>query len=126
MKITAFILLVSTLVAATVANECYNPRPDFDALINLVNHEIGWMGPNFFNGADPLIIAEALSVAHDVGDLSNVLGMTSENEETFKGALQAVSKGDKQPLLDLDMEPCSWNEVRYIFQQLLDSGFKLD
>ncbi|GFR75807.1 prohormone-4 [Elysia marginata] len=99
-------------------------RPSFDDLLFFVENEIRWMGPKFFNGADPELVAHALTVASDMQDLSETLGMTPENENLLRTAFEAALEGDERPLQDMGMPDRSWHEVHYVLQKLMDSGFK--
>ncbi|XP_035827765.1 neuropeptide prohormone-4 [Aplysia californica] len=100
-------------------------RPSFDDLLFFVQNQRKWMIPELFNGADPELVAHALSVANDMQDLSDQVGMTQENVDRLHKAFEAAVEGDERPLLDMGMSERSWHEVQYVLQQLLDSGFKL-
>ncbi|KAK3748037.1 hypothetical protein RRG08_029893 [Elysia crispata] len=99
-------------------------RPSFDDLLFFVNNEIPWMGPKFFNGADPELIAHSLTVASDMQDLSRDVGMTPKNEELLRTAFEAALEGDERPLKSMGMPDGSWHEVQYVLEKLVDSGFQ--
>jgi len=100
-------------------------RPSFDDLLFFVKNQRKWMIPEFFNGADPELVAHALSVATDMQDLADQVGMTHENVDRLHKAFEAAVEGDERPLLDMGMSERSWHEVQYVLQQLLDSGFQV-
>ncbi|RUS89080.1 hypothetical protein EGW08_003143 [Elysia chlorotica] len=99
-------------------------RPSYDDLFFFLKNEIRWMGPKFFNGANPELVAHALTVASDMHDLSESVGMTPENEDMLRTAFEAVLEGDERPLQNMGMPDGSWHEVHYVLEKLMESGFK--
>uniref|UniRef100_A0A0B7AHV9 Uncharacterized protein n=1 Tax=Arion vulgaris TaxID=1028688 RepID=A0A0B7AHV9_9EUPU len=99
-------------------------RPSYDDLFYLVDNERKWMIPKLFNGANPELVAHSLSVASDMNDLSELVGLTDENTAMLRKAFEAAIEGDERPLLDMGMPDRSWHEVQYVLQKLYDSGFK--
>jgi hypothetical protein len=100
-------------------------RPSYDDLFYFVENERKWMIPKLFNGADPQLVAHALSVASDMNDLGELVGLTEANTSLLKKAFEGAIEGDERPLLDMGMPDRSWHEVQYVLQKLLDSGFKI-
>lgn len=100
-------------------------RPSFDDLLFFLGNQRKWMIPQLFNGADPEVVAHALTVASDIHDLADQVGLTEENVERLRQVFEASMEGDERPLLKMGMPERSWHEVQYVFQQLLDTGFKL-
>lgn len=100
-------------------------RPSYDDLFYFVENERKWMIPKLFNGADPQLVAHALSVASDMNDLREQVGLTDENVQLLRRAFEGAIEGDERPLLDMGMPDRSWHEVQYVLQKLLDSGFKI-
>ena len=84
------------------------------------------MGTSLFNGADEGLIAFGLLTSYNVQDLSAVLGLYPENEESLRRVFQAVSDDDQQALEAVGMPGESWDDVLGMLQQLLASGFQLD
>lgn len=100
-------------------------RPDIDSLTYFLENQQSWIIPQLFNGASVEQVAHGLTVASDISDLSQELGMTPENEENLHTAFVAAMEGDERPLLKMGMSERSWHEVQYVLQKLLDSGFKI-
>ncbi|GFO14347.1 prohormone-4 [Plakobranchus ocellatus] len=100
-------------------------RPSVDDFLFFVENEKHWLVPKLFNGADPELIAHALSVASDMQDLADQTGMTQENINLLRTAFEAALEGDERPLQDMGMPTRSWHEVQYVLSKLLDSGFKV-
>lgn len=99
-------------------------RPPIEDLIAFIENERKWMVPKLFNGADPNMIAHVLIAANDMNDLREQLGLTDQNVELLRRAFEGAIEGDERPLLAMGMSDRSWHEVQFVFQKLLDSGFK--
>lgn len=108
---------------ATLCNAA--ARPSFDDLFYFIENERKWIVPKLFNGADPQLVAHSLSVASDMNDLSELVGLTDENVKLLRKAFEAAIEGDERPLLDMGMPDRSWHEVQYVLQKIMDSGFKI-
>ncbi|XP_046369464.1 neuropeptide prohormone-4-like [Haliotis cracherodii] len=100
-------------------------RPSVEQLYDFLENENSWIIPKLFGGVEPEVVAHTLAVASDIDDLQLTLGLTDENVENLRKAFAAAMEGDERPLLKMDMPERSWNEVQYMLQQLLDSGFKV-
>lgn len=82
-----------------------------------------WMIPTLFNGADPELVAHALTVVANVEELKSILGLTQDNVINLRAAFKGTTEGDERPLLKLGMPERSWPEVKFLLESLLKSNF---
>lgn len=100
-------------------------RPPYEDLLFFIENQKKWMIPQLFNGASPESVAHSLTAASDIHDLAQMIGLTEENVDRLRIVFEAAIEGDERPVLEMGMNDRSWHEVQYVFQQLLDTGFKL-
>ncbi|KAL8608319.1 hypothetical protein ACOMHN_042186 [Nucella lapillus] len=98
-------------------------RPPFDAMYKFLDDQKQWIIPKLFNGADPEMVAHELTLAENIDNLQDHLGLTDTNVENIRKAFIAAVEGDERPLLALGMPERSWPEVKYLLETLLESGF---
>ncbi|KAK3094140.1 hypothetical protein FSP39_024635 [Pinctada imbricata] len=99
-------------------------RPSVEDLEDFLYRNEDWMELKLFNGAPPEIVAHALAVSGDIDELDRIVGLDHESKQNLRDALMAIEEADERPLTDMGMPESEWYDVSYVFNKLLEGGFK--
>jgi SOS response regulatory protein OraA/RecX len=98
-------------------------RPPIEDIMNFLEAEKGWIIDNIFAGRKIEKIAHSLVVSQRLDDFRQRLGMSHDEIQPLKKALEAIESGNARAMTSLGMPPSAWNEVSFIFSKLIKSGF---
>lgn len=98
-------------------------RPPIEDITKFLSNEKDWILGTLFGGKPIGKVAHALVVSQNMDDFRRRLNMSSRDMKVLRTAFEAVANMDEEELEDLGMPISAWNEVSFIFGQLLRSGF---
>ena len=62
-------------------------------------------------------------VSPTLNDLRRFLKLRKSELTDFKWALEAVADNHEEAFEEMEMPPGAWQEVKYIFKNLMENGF---
>jgi len=99
-------------------------RPPVVDIMNFLNEEKNWILPTLFGNKPLAKVAHGLAVSQTVDDFRRRLGLSKMDVENLRTALEAVKEKDQDMMLDLGMPASAWQDLLFIFNKLVKSGFE--
>lgn len=100
-------------------------RPPIEDIQTFLKNQKDWIYRTLFANRKMGEVAHALVVSTDLDDFRHRLDLSPRDVDVLREAFQAVGNMDEETLEDLGMPPSAWNEVNFIFGQLIRSGFDI-
>ena len=63
------------------------------------------------------------TVSQNINDLRRRVGLNDKQEYNLISVLNLVQEGRQDLLEEMGMPPSSWNDVSFMFEKLMTSGF---
>lgn len=98
-------------------------RPPVDDMTNFIEKEKSWILPHLLGNAPVEKIVHNLAVSQTIDDFRHRVGLSHQQYQNLKDALEAIANDDQEPLLALGMPSGVWSEVKFLFDRLIKSGF---
>lgn len=99
-------------------------RPPVVDIMHFLDMEKHWILPALFGNKPIAKIAHGLAVSQTVADFKRRLNLNKGEVTNLKHALEAVKNKDAGMMEELGMPSSAWQEVHFIFNKLVKSGFQ--
>lgn len=99
-------------------------RPPVVDIMYFLDEEKDWILPTLFGNKPIAKVAHGLAVSQTVDDFKRRLGLSKGQVSNLRTALEAVKEKDKDMMLDLGMPASAWQDLLFIFNKLVKSGFQ--
>lgn len=99
-------------------------RPPVVDIMHFLDMEKSWILPALFDNKPIAKIAHGLAVSQSVDDFKRRLNLNKAEVENLRHALEAVRHKDVEIMEELGMPSSAWQEVFFIFNKLVKSGFQ--
>lgn len=98
-------------------------RPPIDEIKAFLEKQRKWIMPSLFPGRDINTVAHAIAVSPTLKQFQQYLQMSEKEMRNLIESMEAVLDNHEQHFDDLGMPRGSWEEVKYIFNNLMENGF---